>query len=178
MPSMYYIALVCPDEVNDTVLNYKQWMLEQFGCKVALKSPAHITMLPPFYAEESREKEIKQLLGSFSYKAPVPVRLNGFGHFRKNVIYISVEMNPALNSVKTAFDRHILHSQLKEIKIDTREFHPHVTIANRDLQAKDFATAWKKFSTENFSAEFDIGELSLLKLSQGKWETIYRHVWS
>ena len=52
---MYFIALVLPGELNEKVLHWKNFMHDRYDCKVGLKSPAHITLIPPFWMEESSE---------------------------------------------------------------------------------------------------------------------------
>jgi hypothetical protein len=45
---MYFIAVVCPQQIDEKILKYKHWMRGHFGCKVALKSPAHLTLIAHF----------------------------------------------------------------------------------------------------------------------------------
>jgi 2'-5' RNA ligase len=52
---MYFIALVLPAYLNDKILVWKNFMQERYNCKVGLKSPAHITLIPPFWMEENKE---------------------------------------------------------------------------------------------------------------------------
>lgn len=47
--NMYFVAIVCPGQINEKVEQFKQWMKDRFGCVVAMKSPAHITLIPPFW---------------------------------------------------------------------------------------------------------------------------------
>ena len=54
---MYFVAIVLPSHLNEKLLAYKQLMLEKYNCKVALKSPAHITLVPPFWMEEEKEQQ-------------------------------------------------------------------------------------------------------------------------
>ena len=55
---MYYIAVAAPEEINKQALKWKQYMKDVYGCVVALKSPAHITLIPPFWCKEELEKII------------------------------------------------------------------------------------------------------------------------
>ena len=64
--SMFFVAIICPFFVEKKVLEYKRRMKEQFGCIVALKSPAHITLIPPFWLEDEREKALVDTLQLFS----------------------------------------------------------------------------------------------------------------
>ena len=52
--NMYFIALVAPEEINTPILKWKTWFRDNFGCTVALKSPAHITLIPPFRMQIGR----------------------------------------------------------------------------------------------------------------------------
>jgi hypothetical protein len=54
--NMYFVALVAPPEPDKKVLELKNWMKDQFGTVVALKSPAHITFIQPFWLEEDQEE--------------------------------------------------------------------------------------------------------------------------
>ena len=45
---MYFNALVLPEQLDKKILTYKSWMADKYNCKVGLKSPAHITIVPPF----------------------------------------------------------------------------------------------------------------------------------
>ena len=58
------------------------------------------------------------------------------------------------------------------IKKDDRFFHPHITIANRDMKPAHFEKAWEHFSNKKFSETFDMNSISLLKLGQAKWNVI------
>ena len=52
---MYYVALVCPNEIDEVINRFKVWMKDRFGCKAAMKSPAHITLVAPFWLEDKKQ---------------------------------------------------------------------------------------------------------------------------
>ncbi len=56
--NMYFVALVAPPDINADVLKWKNFFKEKFGCTVALKSPAHITLIPPFWMKEESEDDL------------------------------------------------------------------------------------------------------------------------
>src|SRR5436189_5836537 len=127
--SMYYVAIVCPAEVNEKVLQFKYWMKEQFGCVVALRSPAHITLIPPFWLEQPRETVLQQTLQSLTINMTDPeINLQGFSHFNKKVLFINVKEDPALEEIKRQTEKHFIQEFSSSIKTDDRAFHPHVTI--------------------------------------------------
>ena len=55
--NMYFIALVASDEINQQVLKWKLMMKEKYKCEVALKSPAHITLIPPVWMKTGIGKD-------------------------------------------------------------------------------------------------------------------------
>lgn len=170
---LYYIALLCPERIDRMVLGHKLWLKEQFGCALALKSPAHLTLIPPFRLEENREEALIQALQTFTgAKEELSIVLNGFGHFSKRVVFIKVEENPALYELKKQTELHLIPSFGDAIKPGTRPFHPHVTLATRDLPLHAFDAAWTHFSTLPFRETFRAGTLSLLRLYPGQWKVI------
>src|SRR6266498_5542258 len=91
MANMYFIALVAPGKINEEILKWKNYMKEQFGCLVALRSPAHITLVPPFWMEEAFEEKLKNALTSFSgQQNKFEITLKNFAAFKPKVIYAAV----------------------------------------------------------------------------------------
>ncbi len=64
--NMYFTAIVLPRELNEQILQYKNFMHEKFGCRVGLNSPAHITILSPFWMNEIVEPEFFKCCGPVS----------------------------------------------------------------------------------------------------------------
>lgn len=178
--SMYYVAVVCPPQIDDKVLQFKNWMKQQFGCIVALKSPAHITLIPPFWMNEQREDALKQAMMSFkSDMKELEIHLDGFSHFDNRVLFINVTANRMLQELKNQVERHFVTSFADVIKIDRRTFQPHITIANRDLRPADFEKAWQQFSNKEFKETFQIKDISILRLkrSDPNWQMIHNNKW-
>lgn len=174
---MYYIAIVCPAAINEKVLQYKLWM-QQFGCRVALKSPAHITLVAPFYFEETKEIQLKETLRTFTFHKPsINIMLDGFSHFGKRVIFISVKKNPLLEELSNMLNRYYRQLFAGVMTEDKRPFNPHVTIANRDVKPSAFIKAWECFSAKRFDESFESSAISLLRLTDGKWEVITQKDW-
>lgn len=175
---MYFVAILCPDELDKKIFQFKQWMKEGFGCMVAKKSPAHITLIPPFWLEEEREKGLLQTLNNFQTDMDeLEIQLNGFSHFGKRVLFVRVNKNPGLEELKIQTENHFCASFADSIKKDDRHFHPHVTIATRDIKPSHFMEAWEYFRNKQFTETFRVKTISLLKLSQGKWNVLSERSW-
>ena len=175
---MYYVAIVCPDDLNIKIQAFKLWMQEKFGCKVALKSPAHITILPPFWYNSDEENILLQAISSFdSSMEEIKIHLHDFAHFSNRVLYINIEHNESLNRIRQETEHHFIQKLGDIIKKETRPYAPHITIANRDLKPGDFIKAWEHFALKKFEEFFSANKVSLLKLNEGKWHVIAEKNW-
>lgn len=169
---LYFIAILTPETINQQVLEWKQYMREQFHCKVALKSPAHITLISPFGMADTAQPEMQALLEPFAAsQQPFSIRLKNFAAFEPRVIYADVLPNPSLSALQTALEAMLLQSRRFPVKKEDRSFHPHITIANRDLQKEDFPLAWQHFQQLTYEASFTANTLTLLKHNEHRWET-------
>lgn len=167
---MYFLAIVAPADINDQALEWKHYMRDHFGCTVALRSPAHITLIPPFWMSESLEDALKADLAPFAQQqSSFDIHLNGFDAFKPRVIFVNVEENVPLGQLKQSLEDHALSRNRYPIKKETRPFHPHLTIANRDLRKKDFAPAFDHFKNIAYSRAFTAHELALLKHDGTQW---------
>lgn len=170
---MYFLAGLCPEEISIEVQNFKVWMQLHYGCKVALKSPSHITFIPPFWFRQSEEELLIQTLNDYDpVIESVLIDLTGFSHFSNRVIFIETKNNVQLNQLKESIENHFRKAVGAVIKTDERKFHPHVTIANRDLKPGDFNSAWQHFASKKYSANFLLNKLSLMKHVQSKWQVV------
>lgn len=170
---MYYVALVCPNEIDEVINRFKVWMKDRFGCKAAMKSPAHITLVAPFWLEDKKENELREALRSFSPNpGKLEINLDGFFHFNMRTLYVQVEDNPVLNWLKKESEDYFFGLFPRDVKKDDHPFQPHITIANRDLKPGDFEEAWNYFSTLGYTATFQVETVSLLEHMEGKWHVV------
>jgi 2'-5' RNA ligase len=170
---MYFIAILCPPELDKKILQFKNWIKDHFGSVVALKSPAHITLIQPFWLEEILEKNLIDVFSLFKCDlGQLDIQLKGFSFFEKRTIFVSVHEDPALTELKSQTESYFINSFGDAIQKEKRPFCPHVTIANRDLKPGDFDKAWQRFAKTEFWESFSTNKISLLKLENGKWEVI------
>jgi 2'-5' RNA ligase len=168
---LYFIAIVAPAEINKQVLVWKKYMEQKYRCKVALKSPAHITLAPPFSMAADRENELANYLEEFAHSAKsFSIGLKDFDNFKPRVIFLHVEPGPSLLILKDQLDQYLLALKTFSFKKEDRPFHPHITIANRDLNKKDFTKAWAYFQNLSYEAQFVADGISLLRHNNKEWE--------
>ncbi|MEO8148401.1 MAG: 2'-5' RNA ligase family protein [Bacteroidia bacterium] len=173
---LYFIALVCPEPLQGEITAIKNYFLEKYNCKVALKSPAHITLIPPFALNRHNEHELIEYLLEFKINiSNISITINGFGHFDKRTIFLHPESNDAVNQLQ--FN---LHNYLKQKLFHNKSnshFSPHITVANRDIKPNDFDEAWEIFKDKEFKATFKVEQFALLKLIDKKWKVIAEFSW-
>ncbi len=151
---MYFIAIVLPQNLDEKILQYKKWMAEKYGCKVGLKSPAHITIAPPFWMNEELERTLVGDIEKISNETfSFDIITNSFSSFSPRTLFIAVEASEKLNGLKKLSDTFFRNTNYG-MKIENRPFHPHITIATRDLRKKDFWEAWEYFKDKIFREEF------------------------
>jgi 2'-5' RNA ligase len=171
---MYFIAIVLPQQLNEKIIAYKHFMQERFGCRVGLKSPAHITLIPPFWMEDEKEAQLLQDMDLLSSSIPCfHVSTNHFSAFKPRTIFIDVKANEELGRVKQITDAFFRQRPVYKAKTGSRPFHPHITIATRDLHKKSFYEAWPSFQGKKFEEEWIATGLSVLRHNQRNWDVIH-----
>lgn len=173
MNAMYFVAVILPEAMDKKILLYKKWMAEKFGCTVGLKSLAHITIIPPFWMTEEKEFDLISDLQLVAEDMKIfSITTNNFSVFPPRTLFVAVADNENLNRLTQNVDDYFLEKDYP-IKREVRPFHPHVTIATRDLQKKDFAEAWQHFKNKKMTEEFTASGLCLLKHNGKCWTVIY-----
>jgi 2'-5' RNA ligase len=171
---LYFIALVLPDELNKEILLFKNGMAERWGCKVALKSPAHITLVPPFRMEQVAEENLlRDLDGLSKTMPPFSIATNHFAAFKPRTIFIQPVLNEALKNLKKTMDKFCKAHPVYGARADTRPFHPHITIATRDLDKNAFAEAWPHFEKQSYNVTFNATGISTLRHNSKDWDVIH-----
>jgi len=171
---MYFVAIVAPQEIDQQVLKWKNYFKEHFQCTVALKSPAHITLIPPFWVKEELENDLVNSITEFSAaKNKFEILLKDFAAFKPKVIYVNVMKNERLNDLHESLNDYIDKQNKFPVKKDDRPFHPHVTLATRDLYKKTFQEAWEVFSEKKYEAVLLANGISLLRHNKKNWDVIF-----
>jgi 2'-5' RNA ligase len=170
----YFIALIPPSPIYEQAWAQKVYFRDNYNSKASLNSPPHITLHMPFRWKEAKEKELINALKSFVCRFdPMKICLDSFGAFSPKVIFMDVVSTPALESLQKSIHKfcktelNVFNANYKD-----RAFHPHVTLAFRDLKKPNFKKAWDEFQTKDFKAEFIADKISLLKHNGKIWEVL------
>lgn len=168
----YFIALVPPSPFYEQAQELKTYFRDQYQSKASLNSPPHITLHMPFRWKEEKESQIIDALSDFSLvHAPFPLTFQNFSNFPPKVIFIDIERSAAICQLQKELYRHC-KQRLKIVNADYKDqaFHPHLTLAFRDLKKPNFELAWEEFQEKKFEAAFTIDCVHLLKHTGKVWE--------
>ena len=169
--SIYFIAIVPPPEICREVRGLQLYAQAKFGSGHALRSPAHITLQPPFRWKPSELPLLDESLKSFviSYTS-FQIALNNFSAFPPRVIFIEISENEDLKRIQKSLSK-TLKDQLDLVSDrPDRAFHPHMTIAFKDLKKARFDAAWAHFSSLTYQRYFEVRSIFLLKHEYKRWE--------
>jgi 2'-5' RNA ligase len=150
----------------------KEYFRDHYQSRAALNSPPHITLIAPFHWKNEKETFLISSLTDFAKSSkPFTIELQNFSSFKPRVIFVNVIGNEALNKLQCELDQfcrsklNLFHSAKSD-----HPFHPHLTLAFRDLKKDKFFKAWEEFSQRKFSGSFIINRISLLKHNGKIWE--------
>jgi 2'-5' RNA ligase len=173
--SLYFIAIIPPEEIATEITSFKQEMANIYNSKKALRVMPHITLKAPFTIPSHQDATILEWFENIKTNVnPFEITLNGFGAFdnpKNPVIFVkpeeSVPMRLLQKDILVAFKKQFFNIQLH---FHEEEFHPHMTIAYRDLAYTEFEKAWKIFNKKHFSATFYNNTFYLLKHNGVQWK--------
>ena len=169
---LYFVAIVPPSPIYEQAFEQKLYFKTKYNSKASLNSPPHITLHMPFRWNEGDEGDLAKELESFARgRAPVTIQLNGFSSFPPKVIFINVEISAELQALQKDLERHFkMELNLFNAKYKDLPFHPHLTLAFRDLKKPNYLKAWEEFIGKNYEATFLADKIVLLKHSGSVWE--------
>lgn len=162
--TLYFIALLPDSIIQEEVTAYKQTAHARFGSGHALKSPPHVTLVPPFRTERTAFSAIQAVADE---QVAFPVDLRNFDRFGHRVIFVDVVPRPDLLACQQRLT--VFCANQFGIPPDTRPFHPHMTVAFKDLKRTAFPDAWAYFSTQVYERTFTANAFTLLAHTGQHW---------
>lgn len=168
---LYLIALLPDEALRERVKGLKEEMKSRYGAAHALKSPAHITLLMPFRWPESAAASLEQTLEVFACtRQPFEINLCGFDCFAPRVLFVKVTPHGPITGLQAELRKRLAQKPGFPTGKEEVAFHPHMTIATRDLSEAAFHRAWVEFSERPFRASFTADRLFLLRHNGKTWD--------
>jgi 2'-5' RNA ligase len=166
------IALLPPKEISDMVRAEQLLIAERWGPKHAMRTPPHLTLIPPLAVNANSFNTIKRIATEIAASAQsFPLQLKGFGAFKPRVVFIHPIITSELQSLYRQW-RDALEAELPELldRYPDRPYHPHLTLAHRDVYAEQFTSMWCHYQGQSFDASFDVNSFHILHHGREGWE--------
>lgn len=168
MKNLYFIGIVPEKNICEKIKQLKLLAQDKFNCSWALRSTAHITLVPPFHLELSSENQLSNELTNFNYDK-FPISIDGFDHFSDRVIFLKVDNHKKIFTLKQTLDAQL---DSFDIKSRTKNFHPHITIAFKDLNNEIFNVAFSYFNKLNLYEISKNWKICLFKNDKSGWKIL------
>lgn len=161
---LFFIALIPPDPLRGRITELKVAFANQYNARHALKSPPHVTLVPPFRADKAQMEHLCRQLKIIAKKAyKFELQVKGYGAFKPRVIYLDVpEKQEAMVLRQKLLSLVMPEEQGKKGKL-------HITLAARDLSVEMFLKAWEANKDQPFITSFVVDSVYLLKHDGAKW---------
>jgi 2'-5' RNA ligase len=172
--SLYLTAILPPPHLSEEIDDIRKELSEQYKIFAALKPPVHITLYRPVNVPESFEPQLIKLLQPVGDEhRPFTLDLLNFGSFNIQTIYISAAKNPYLGELQKDISAVYYRNKIdpKEVKGNTT-FHPHLTVAYRDIPPEKFPEIWGGLKNRKFKRSFTVGHFALMKHDGKQWQRL------
>jgi 2'-5' RNA ligase len=167
---LFFIAVIPPEPIKNELQKIKQDFADNYGATHALKSPPHITLIPPFNLNAQTEPAITEFLNANTQGTnPFPVTLMDYSCFIPRVIFLNPLFSRELEMLQKRLEN-AFYKRFPLGKPSSRPYHPHLTIAFRDLTPKTFYEAWARYEKQAYKAQFQVDRLCLLRHNGVLWE--------
>ena len=171
MTNLFFIALLTPEAVAQKIIALQKTVSEKYHSNHSLKSPPHVTLMPPFKYDGIFEKDINNpLMEFFLRSSPFTIQLEDFSCFEKNrVIFINVIKTENVNRLFSGLTEFVKNNLPTVLPHQHPTFTPHITIASRDLRKEMFRNAWNEFKEKTFQETWAVKSAFLLQHTGKEW---------
>ena len=173
MNQRLFIALLPSETIQDEVREIQYDLRDRYNTQATLKSPPHITLIPPFELSSDRLEPLQIELEKFAKtRSPFLINLSRFAAFPPRVIYLNVLPNLILQNLYVDIAATLANNLDIHDPYASRPYVPHMTVGFRDLTPENFELAWAEFRDRQIDFDFEAIELTLLKHDEQKWNVL------
>lgn len=168
---LYLTAILPPPALSEEINDIREEISERFNVFAALKPPVHITLFRPLNVDTVLEKHlIKWLKPITLLHKPFTIELENFDSFNNKTLFVQCIKNPPLQALQKDISGIFNSNKVCRDEVSgNNRFHPHVTVAYRDLSPEVFEQLWLEFKSRKLKRSFVADKVSLLKHDGRKW---------
>jgi 2'-5' RNA ligase len=177
MENLYFIAITTPEALSQKIIKIQEDIANRFKSQASLKITPHITLKAPFRFPKDQHESVLNWFSDLPVSVePFQIKLKNFGAFHnknKPVLFIYPEPGAQLMSLQKQI-RNFYQDSFPSEKVMNYEvdYHPHLTVAFRDLQPALFTEAWEEFKEKEFDESFEVRDFHLLQHQVKSWQII------
>ena len=173
MKSLYLIAILPPPEVAQRIDDIRKECSEKYQVFKALKPPVHITLYKPVWIDSDRETLLIESMRSVrTQNRAFTVQIENFARFDKRVLYLKALTNPEIVVLQHQIAGVFRDQGFDKDAKTEQHYHPHFTLAYRDVTPEKFDEMWKEYQNRTFSENFAVDQFSILKHDGKKWQVL------
>ena len=166
------VAIVLPEPLYSIVRDQQNFIAENWNCVHALRTPPHITIIPPLPLNPVEINILQELARQVAVRQKsFRLSVNGYGAFKPRVIFIKPdvpsELSELYHSLREAID---LAMPLVLQKYPDRPYHPHITLAHRDVDREKFNEMWKYYRNKEIELSLEINQFCIMDHSKDGWK--------
>lgn len=171
----HFIGVLLPEDITLTLEDCRRYMNQAYGCKSGHKTPIHVTLVPPFALQE--EFSTRDLVSAIE-KYVLPQNLGFLAHienfdaFGDRTIFANVISSEKWTKLRDETVKAILKTCPGCTKKDQRPFHPHGTIANRDIPLGVMKKALETMNELNLVEDFPVDNITIFERQGFCWEAV------
>ena len=166
------IAIVLPEPLFSFVRDQQNFIAEKWDCRHALRTPPHITIIPPLAITPEEINGLQEIAGEVAAKCnSFSLAVKGYGAFKPRVIFIKPELPPGLSDLYQNW-RDALMKTFPHVlgKYPDKPYHPHITLAHRDVDRKQFDEMWNLYENKKIDISIEINQFCILGHGKNGWE--------
>ncbi|WP_207532202.1 2'-5' RNA ligase family protein [Desertivirga arenae] len=176
--TLYLTAILPPAPLSEEIDDIRKEISSKYNIHAALKPPVHITLYKPLKIPSAQEKHLIQMLKPVSLlHNPFKQELQNYDSFNNKTLFVNCVKEPLLNNLQKDISAVYLKNNIdpEEVKSNST-FHPHITIAYRDVSPEIFIELWAEFKNRKLKRSFTIDRFTLLKHDGKKWQPLEEYL--
>lgn len=171
MDHLKLIAIVPPEPVFTDIRKEQEYIARTWGPSHALRTPPHITIIPPVALSSAQTGWLSGMAYAIaSHGKAFTLKLYDYDFFRPRVVFVRPIVSPELQELHDLW-RQALIARMPHIldKYPDRPYHPHMTLAHKDVHGRQFEAMRRYYSAKTYRTEFIADHFCILTYQGDGW---------
>lgn len=165
------LAIVLPEPAYSWIVEQQNFIATTWGPSRALRTPPHLTLIEPLALSDDQITIVDSLCSTAAATQDIfHISVSGYGAFIPRVVFMNPILPPELLLFQAEM-RNKIRELMPEVlkKYQDRAFHPHITLAHRDVHPDQFKLMWKHYEHLHLNLEFRVEKFHALGHRTDGW---------